>query len=205
MRKKPMLCRKLQDRNRHKIVIGLMGAHSGAGVTCTGLMLAFYMGEEQGIRTAFLECSGHDDINLLQQAYEWKREDLNSFTYGHITCFKKVTSDQVADILGEGYGCVIFDFGADFAENRAEFLRCDRKLVLGGWAEWNCQKLGRFIRSVQSIKGNETWDYLVPCAGPKIIRGLHREFSRKFYSVPLERDLTRPSRTAGRLFRMLLD
>ena len=82
MKKKPILFDRVIGR-KHNIrqVIGLMGVHHGAGVTHTGLLLAFYMGEELGKRTAFLECNNHHDMILVQEAYEWSREAADNFTF----------------------------------------------------------------------------------------------------------------------------
>ena len=204
MIRKPMLYQKILRGSYHREVIGLIGAHPGAGVTYTGLMLAFYLGETLGRKTAYLECSGHHDFILLQQAYLWSSESLRSFSYGNITFHKEVMAEGIPELLGEAYDCVILDFGHDLSACREEFPRCSRKLVLGGWTEWNCQKLGAFIGSFGGLKSNETWNYLIPFAGNKVIRSMQLKYNRRFYPVPLELDPMRPSKETGKLFHRFL-
>lgn len=197
-----MLLEKTTERNKNntRICIGLIGTHHGTGVTHTGLMLAFYMGEELGRKTAFLECNNHKDMSLIQSAYEWNREEALSFSYHQITCFKGVTPNRIAEIFSDDYESIIIDFGTDFKANRDEFLRCGTKIVIGGQAEWDQQKLIQFISNVQMIRGSETWFYMVPCASPKIIRHLRNELERNVCGVPYEAEPTMLSKYSNRVF-----
>lgn len=205
MMRKPMLFSNIPGRGCHREVIGLIGAHPGAGVTYTGLLLSFYLGEELGRRTAFAECNGHQDFGRLQQAYQWSREEELIFSFGNITFHKNVTADRIPSLLGENYDDIILDFGYDLYTNREEFRRCDRKLVLGGWTEWNLRKLGSFTENVLAIKGNEDWSYLLPFAGKKTIQYMQQKYNRKFYTIPLEPDPLKLSKETRKLFLRLLE
>lgn len=189
-----------RDENYSREVIGLIGTHHGVGVTHTGLMLAFYMGEELGKKTAFLECNNHQDMSLLQVAYEWSREEQQSFSFHKINCFKEVPDNRIADIFSDNYECIILDFGIDFKENREEFLRCSTKIVIGGQAEWNKQRLIRFLKEVQTIRGSETWHYLIPYASPKVINNLKSEWNRNICAVPFQAEPTMPSKFTNQMF-----
>lgn len=205
MRRKPILLSKvLEGGKSSRESIGLIGAHHGAGVTYTGLLMAFYMGEELGKKTIFLECNKHHDMELMQAAFEWSREDSASFSFGNVTIFKDISPLIIPEIYGDDYECCILDFGTDFLTNRDEFLRCGKKIILGGQGEWNRQKLLQFIQTMQSARGSNTWIHLIPCAGQKVINSLRSESSRVFYSVPYEADPTMPSKETSRLFDILL-
>lgn len=206
MKRKPMLFDKVKEgrKNKTKESIGLVGAHRGAGVTYTGLLLAFYMGEEMGIKTAFLECNNHHDMEMMQTAYEWSREDKASFSFGNVTIFKDFALDRLPEVFSEEYECFILDFGTEFMANKDEFLRCGRKLILGGQGEWNRQKLVKFINVIRPLKGSGSWTILIPCAEPKVIGSLKSGTGRIFYAVPYESDPTMPSRETARLFDKLI-
>ncbi|HKL79741.1 MAG TPA: hypothetical protein VJ888_04815 [Mobilitalea sp.] len=206
MKKKPILLSKVLA-NRKSItrkVIGLIGAHQGAGVTYTGIMLAFYMAEEMGRKTALLECNNSHDLDLFENAYEWSSEDTSTYSFGGITCFKSVSDYQIAEILSENYDCIILDFGSDLMRNREEFLRCTTKLVIGGHAWWNRQKTIRFIGTIKSIRGNDTWHYLIPFAGRRELSSMKKELGRPFNAVPYETDPTRLSKETINLFHRLV-
>ncbi len=204
MMRKPMLYHNI-PRNSHREVIGLIGVHPGAGVTYTGLLLAFYLGEELGRKTAYLECNGHHDFSRLQQAYRWNREDDFSFHFGNNSFHKDVTADKIPFLLGEDYEYILLDFGYALDTSIGEFNRCSRKLVIGGWADWNLSKLSGFIRAAQSIRGYDAWTYLLPYAGERAIRSIQQEFDGRFYSIPMETDPLKPSKETKRLFRRLLE
>ncbi|MDF2541943.1 MAG: hypothetical protein K0S47_1661 [Herbinix sp.] len=206
MKKKPMLMKKVLDYKPlfSREIVGLIGTHRGAGVTHTGLMLAIYMGEELQKRTALLEVNDHYDMEVIEQSYEWDNFEDESFSYQNITCYKKVTLDQVPDLLNEPFDCFILDFGTDFSTCRKEFLRCTKKLVIGSQAEWNQWKLLRFHDSVKGIKGSDTWIYLIPYATDKTIKNLTHEFNRRIYTLPFEINPINYSNETVRLFYELL-
>jgi len=205
MKRKPMLFHKIMNGpfGGGREVIGLIGTHHGVGVTHTGLMLAFYLGEELGKKTAFLECNNHHDMMLIQEAYDWNEEGDGSFSFHQITCFKEVTSNRIINIFGEAYDCLILDFGTDFLSNREEFLRCSTKIVVGGSSEWDIQKLSRFTEATKVIHGSASWKYFIPQADDKKVTRISNELQRKVWSVPRTEEPTLPSYTSCRFFSRL--
>lgn len=202
MKRKPILLDKVWDGKckHYREVIGLIGTHHGVGVTYTGLMLAFYMGEELGKKTAFLECNNHHDMSLIQSAYIWSEKEDFSFDFQQITCYKDVSTNFITEIFNDDYDCLILDFGTDFTENRDKFMRCDTKVVIGGRAEWDQQKLVHFVNAIHTTNGNKAWLHFIPCADSKTITKLKYELERNIYAIPFEADPTILSKNAIRLF-----
>ncbi|MDD3173411.1 MAG: hypothetical protein PHF63_07095 [Herbinix sp.] len=202
MKRKPILFNKLEASRLGlgREVIGLIGTHHGAGVTHTGLMLAFYMGEVLGKKTAYLECNEHHDMIRIQKAYEWSREDEFSFSFHLITCYSEVTPRRISEIFGEDYECIILDFGIDFTTNRDEFLRCSTKIVVGGRSEWDQQKLVQFSEVTEAIRGSDSWLYFIPQVNDKTITKIKNEVTRRVWRVPLAEEPTIPSRDTNRFF-----
>lgn len=206
MKHKPMLLAKLSSCSSaaSRSSIGLIGIHHGTGVTYTGLMLAFYLAEEMGKRTAFAECNGHHDMKLIEEAYEWTSSDSNTFSFQNITCYKEVTPKLLPSIYGEDYEALVFDFGTDFNSNISEFLRCSMKLVIAGRSEWDLIKLRNFCENTKHISGSDKWIYLIPQADEKTIRSLSDEIGCIVFAVPTAADPVMPSRSINRFFGMLL-
>ncbi len=186
MKHKPMLLSKLTqvNRGRYREVIGLIGTHHGVGVTHTGLLLAFYFGEELGKKTALLECNNHRDMELIEQAYEWSNEDINSFSFRRITCYKEVKAGQIPQIFGEDYEYVILDFGTELSANREELLRCSTKIIVGGQSEWDILKLKEFIRSTEVIRGSEHWMCYLVRAKEQTLQRLKKDLRQRIWAVP---------------------
>lgn len=193
-----------ERKSSRKDFIGLLGAHRGAGVTYTGVMLAFYIGEEIGKKTALLECNDHHDMELVQSALGWSGENPMSFSFGNITIYKRVPAERLPEIFSASFDCFILDFGTDYHINRNEFLRCGTKIILSGQGEWNHQKLLKYIWSTQTIPGRGSWIHLVPCAGSRAISRLRSETGMRFYPVPYEEDPTMPGKETIKLFDGLI-
>lgn len=189
-----------EGRSNKREVIGLIGAHPGAGVTYTALLLAFYFGSELGKKTAYLECNMHHDMKFLQQVYEWNKEESTFFDFGQITFYRDVEINIIPNILSNQFDCFILDFGCDYLSNRDELLRCQTKIILSGHAEWNKQKLLTFTHSIQVSQDMNSWIYLVPLGAQKLITGLRRKMNSYVYSIPYEVDPTNPSKQTVQLF-----
>lgn len=202
MKRKPILfdCLNQKKRNENSQTIGFIGTHHGTGVTHSSLMLSFYLGEYQNRRTALLECNQHRDLGLIQDAYEWSREEGNSFSYHNITCFREASANSISHVLNNDFERYVLDFGIDLNANREEFLRCGTKIVVASQSTWGIQRLNQFIERSQTIRGNENWLYLIPFASSKGIKELQSQWKRDFYSVPFQADPTFISRQVNRFF-----
>lgn len=206
MKRNPILFRKLtqEGKVRFREVIGLIGTHRGAGVTYTGLMLAFYYGEELGRKTAFLECNQHHDMSLIQKVYDWSGEEENGFSYQRITCYREARSSRITQILGEDYESIILDFGTDLLANKDEWLRCTTKIVISGQSEWDILKLKEFVRNTQQIQGSEHWLYFLPLGRKRTIDALKKEIKRRVWAVPDIKEPTRPDSNAKQFIKQSL-
>lgn len=206
MKHKPMLLARLAygSKDSFRSSIGLVGTHHGTGVTYTGLMLAFYLGEELGKRTALIECNRHHDMELIEEAYEWTSSQMNMFSFHNISCYKEVSCEQIPSIYGEDYEALVFDFGVDFDSNINEFLRCDKKIVLAGRAQWELIKLKNFNERIKHIAGSGSLIYLIRQADEKTIDRLAAETGCIVMSIPETPDPVMPSRSTNRFFATLL-
>jgi len=206
MKHKPMLLARLAFRSRDckRSSIGLIGTHHGTGVTYTGLMLAFYLGGELGKRTAFVECNGHHDMGLIEEAYEWTSSQMNMFSFHNITCYKELSCEQLPSIYGDDYEALVFDFGIDLESNINEFLRCDKKIVLAGRAQWELIKLRNFHQRIRHITGSGSLIYLIRQTDDRTIHRLTAETGSIVMSIPEVADPVMPSRSINRFFAALL-
>lgn len=210
MKRKPILLKRnlYKQFGKRQQVIGLMGAHHGAGVTHTGLLLAFYMGEELGKKTALLECNSHHDMNLIEETYEWCKEEGQVYSFRNITFYKDVSTsvlaNRIPELMNDDYECLILDFGTDFISNRQEFLRCGKKIIIGGSAPWEQIKVEKFHHLVSNIKGYEHWIFLFPRADSKILARIRSGIGSRVYSVPNNPDPIIPTKYTCRLFDELI-
>lgn len=59
--------------------------------------------------------------------------------------YPRVAASELPSLLNQGYDCLILDSGSVAETDLSEFLRCDRKLVLGSLAPWKRWQLEDFF------------------------------------------------------------
>ena len=62
-----------------------------------------------------------------------------------------VKSDEIPALMNLGYDYLILDMGSQKEANLSEFLRCNRKLVLGSLAPWKVHTYLAFFDQFDSI------------------------------------------------------
>jgi hypothetical protein len=211
MKKSPILYQRISKLKAHrgKLAVGIIGTHKGAGVTHLGILLAAYLSEWAGYRTAYLECYPKKDMQYLKSYLydDGNTKDLpecNTFKIKHVTFYCNVKEQEMAEIIGEKYDCVILDLGTDFLKSKNEFLRCDRRFVVGSLAMWKRYELDKFIQNTEHIKYSDEWIYMIPFSQKRDVIRAEKEFQRNIYGVPFEPDPFLLSSESVQLFQTLL-
>jgi hypothetical protein len=178
MRKRPKLLRSIYGlgEQSNRKMIGLIGTHSGVGVTHTGLLLAGFLGNVLGRKTALVEMNTHKDFERIEEAYYGKEEVTSRlFKINHVFYYKNAKQWETTDILNEYYEYIIFDFGSEMNKNQNEFLRCDKKIVISSLSDWKRNDLVQFIQNNQDRKGYSSWMYLFVFGQKRDLLDLRRE------------------------------
>ena len=200
-----MLLARIKAKSNNKPIrtIGIVGANHGVGVTYTALMIGLYLGESLGEYTALLECNNHGDFERIQSTYAWNREEADAFSFHQLTCYKEVMPNQYATILSQNYDNIVLDFGVGANRNLEEFLRCNIKIVVGGLAPWDQDKLLEFARVREEIYRNRSIIYLLPYSGQSTIKRLSGKLLGQIYEVPYEKEPTIISKKSCKMFNSI--
>lgn len=146
------------DRNETKahITIGILGCHPGAGVTQLAISLSTYCASRRRLRTACLELHKRSELARLIP-----ESALADSIHRHaLQCSK--APDAVPRLLNMGYDYLILDLGSLNESAAAEFLRCDRKIVLGSLALWKAWSYEEFFKQFNNFTNlGEGYHYLV--------------------------------------------
>lgn len=208
MQREPILMRKLtKEKAQGKLVIGLIGTHNGAGVTHLGILLANYLSECLGQKTAFVECSPKNDLQYVERYFFDQSEDLYNHDYfiiRRVTFYKNRNLHGLPEIVGDKYDCVILDLGTDMVKNKSEFLRCDKKIVISSLAVWKMHELERFVSNNAHVKNSKQWIYAIPFSQSKPLKEGIKKLQRKIYGIPYEPDPFILSDEVIRLFQKFI-
>lgn len=173
------------DKLEGKIVIGVIGTHKGVGVTHMAILLANYFNKWLGKQTAFIEYGARNEINYLQEEYENSMD--RQFKLHGVTYYKNVHEKDMGNIMGGNYQCIILDLGTDLNKGRNEFLRSDKKIIIGSISPWKKYELEKFLNGVPE-EHEGAFTYILPYAKDKEIKNLIKEYKEPFYSFPFEPD-----------------
>lgn len=208
-----------------------MGCDSGIGVTHLAIALCSYCCSKQRKRAAFLElhtrneisqlipeselfaamntqsrasCSAemHSKVSLLgtSHAPESGRDKLH-FKYHGVDYYPHVSGNEVPALLNQGYDYLILDMGSMKEADHSEFLRCDRKLVLGSLAPWKIWTYEEFFRQFDnSVNLGEGFYYLTQTGTAKSIPHFSKAHHISMSGVPF---IKNPFRIEKELFLFL--
>lgn len=197
------------------MTIGIMGCDSGTGVTHLAIALCSYCCSKQRKRAAFLELHTRNEISQLipeselfsamnapsrifcspevhcstsplgtSHALESGQGSLH-FKFHGVDYYPHVSDNEIPALLNRGYDYLILDMGSLKEADLSEFLRCDRKLVLGSLAPWKIWTYEEFFRQFdKSVNLGEGFYYLAQTGTTKKIPQFSKTHHISMSGVP---------------------
>jgi hypothetical protein len=114
-----------------KITIGILGCSAGTGVTHLAIALSNYLASDLGKKTALIEMGQQYALSGLAPMGVGE-----GFAVGDVHYFPHVEFHKMGHIMNQNYQYLILDLGKDSNEARAEWLRCDGKIIVGSLSPW---------------------------------------------------------------------
>ena len=121
----------------------------GLGTTHISLTLANFICSKQGMKTAYIEFNGTNQISSLN-----KNQGQKSFSYKGIDFFPNTTVTSLAEILHEDYSYFILDMGVLNTYTIQEFLRCDKPFLVCSQSKWRSTQLEK---NLEKLFQNQTY------------------------------------------------
>lgn len=171
----------------------MIGCSYGVGVTHLAIALCNYCASKQRKKCAYLELHGRNEISqLVPEAKLLSDTPQNTgisirphFRIRGVDYYPAVTEHEIPALLNCGYDYLIFDIGTLDDGMFSEFLRCDRKLVLGSLAPWKSWKYESFFQKYQNnITIKEGFDYFVQTGSTKELDSFSKTHHIKMQVVP---------------------
>lgn len=149
------------------MTIGIIGCQPGSGVTHLAITLSNYCSSRLRQNTACLELHSRNELSQLSSQlnehsdYEEQRI-TPAFRIQKVDYYPSICSDMIPVLLNRGYGYLILDLGNINEADHQEFLRCDKKLVLGSLSPWKKEKYQEFFHTFdKTMNLGEGFHYLV--------------------------------------------
>lgn len=107
------------------------------------------------------------------------------FTIYDVDYYPAVSIGEIPQILNHGYCYLLYDFGVLSEQNLGEFLRCDRKIVIGSLAPWKEPFYQKFIQSTFfNQRSGEDFYYLVLFGDKNDIHNFQKKFHLPMTQIP---------------------
>lgn len=163
------------------MTIGIMGCDAGGGVTHLAIALCNYCCSKQRKKVAYLELHARNEISQLipesklysalrpQSTKQTQRNGLldstscqGCFQFHGVDYYPHVSDSMIPALLNQGYDYLVLDIGSQKEADYSEFLRCDRKLVVGSVAPWKLWRYEEFFRQFDNLQNlGEGFHYLL--------------------------------------------
>ena len=121
-------------------VIGVIGAGRRTGVTHLCVLMANYLTGAGQRRTAVIEWNDHGDFRRMEKVCA-RRENVtgekeeNVFKALGVTYFCRGNADTLAGCMNGPYDDIIIDFGEAAPAPRAEWLRCQVRMMVVSFSD----------------------------------------------------------------------
>lgn len=164
---------------KEKVSIGIIGIGKGCGATHLVVALANYLQSALGKKTAVIELSGQQELKELIGKEGDKRQKLFGVSY-----FTDICVGNIPEIMNSRYDAFVLDLGADYETAREEFLRCDRKIVVGSISPWKAFAYEHFLNTITATENYEAWEFLVLFANVLDKKRLQKRYGMYMISIP---------------------
>lgn len=123
----------------------------------------------------------------MKQICTGRTQKGNSFRLLDVDYYPSSGSRELAACIREGYRHIIIDFGEIREEKKTEFFRCDSRLVVVSFSEWQMDAFWEFYGTESEAK-KDGWTYLAAFGSEETRRELEKRLKLLFLRIPVSVD-----------------
>ncbi len=164
---------------KEKVSIGIIGIERGCGATHLTVALANYLHSALGKKTAVIEWPERHELKKMIEKEGYQQRKLLGVSY-----YTDICVGNIPEIMNSKYEAFVLDLGADYTATREEFLRCDRKIVVGSISPWRAFAYEHFLNNITATENYEAWEFLVLFANMLDKKKLQKRYGMYLTSIP---------------------
>lgn len=168
-------------------IIGVIGLGRSVGVTHLCVMMANYLTGACGKSTAMLEWGNQGAFKKVEQICTGKKSAGESYRLLDVDYYPESGPRELASCLSSKYQHVIIDFGEMKEEKKTEILRCDNRIVVASFSEWQMDAFWEFYQKNMKAEKNG-WIYLAVFGSEETRIEIKKRLKLSFVRVPLSID-----------------
>lgn len=156
-------------------------------------------------KTALLEWNSHGDFRNIERHCV---RDMNCclirqpFRILEVDYFANAGAKELADCMNGGYRRILIDFGESTGDSICECARCDRKVIVGAFSEWQAEAFLEFFRG--RARRDTSWSHVAAFGSEETRRACKKAFGVDVWRIPLSVDAFAITRSDMSFFEKLL-
>lgn len=159
--------------------IALVGTKAGVGVTHTGILIAEFLKEKMGARTAFLEMNHHGHMAELEKlVYGYSSQ---FFSFHGVDYYKETEKEKIDQLSIGSYDYLILDFGTQKKKEEELINQCDKKILIGNLNLWEWQEYVQAAKHFEMLSLGGEERYLVNFGEQKLVSKMGKMLKRNVY------------------------
>ena len=142
--------------SRTMTVYGVAGAGHAVGATHFAVTLAAYLADVRHRKTSLLEWNESGDFAKIYAVFAGKdirKPPPEVFSIQAVEYMPAAGRDMVFSCRERGREAVVIEFGVLREGSEEEFLRCDRRFILGGLNDWQVGAFSAFAARHRKLPG----------------------------------------------------
>lgn len=172
-------------RRKDQEVIGIIGAGRSVGVTHFTVLTAGYISGVLRKSCAVLEWNDHEDFKHMAEVCQ-RRQKGDAWRILEADYYEKAGIETLLLCKKSGYEAILVDYGAASEDTVKEFLRCDRRFVLGSLSEWQIEE---FIKLEERIRKTGSDFRMMSVFGSGEARkAMEKRFKTQILQIPFSPD-----------------
>lgn len=184
-------------------VIGIAGAGKGVGCTHFSVMLLNYLAGFQRRKAVLLEFNRSGAFEMLEKVCTGKTQPNKEFRILDADYCKDAGRKELAEMLGRNYEDILIDFGNAEEADWAEFLRCDKRFLIGSFSEWQQEHFRELELRKRTVE-KKSWKSLAVFGSEETRKEFRRRYRIHAGRIPFSADAFVITEEVRRFFAALV-
>jgi hypothetical protein len=181
--------------------LGILGAGRSCGVTHLSVWMSNWLTDVCHEKTAVLEWNGHGDFIKMIHFCLGEQGDTGCGEILGVNYYPASGAEELAFCMSHSYRRILIDYGEYTKERLEEWIRCDRRILLGSLSEWQSEQFLELFQMLDKMR--QRWSTLVVFGSEETRRSVEKEMRRTILRVPYSVDAYMVTRTDMAFFEKL--
>jgi hypothetical protein len=175
-----------RKKNEGWKTMGILGAGHGCGATHLSVWISNWLTGIYHEKTAVLEWNDHGDFGKMLKFCQTGADDRMCGQILDVDYYPEAGAGELAFCIRQLYERILIDYGECTEERLDEWIRCDRRVLVGSFSEWQSGRFLELLRRFEKLR--QEWTAVVVFGSEETRRAAEKEMHRRILRVPYSVD-----------------